>query len=575
MHTIQNIELSIQEWELQAGLGKDLLQLEVEVKNALTLVDQLIDKNTSNMNRIYIIRARLYLLLSETYRQRGFLVESLLFSKEALLEAEKSDDLSRKSQILGAQGTSYRQLGDYIKALQCYEQAILIDEQVGNIRGYARHIGNIGIVYMDLKEYDIALEKYYISIELHNSIGNNYGAANSWGNAGAVYYYQKNFSKALESFTKAHDIHSKEDHEYAVALWLGNIGNVHFEMNNFDDAKRYYDSSSELYKKLNIKEGIAQNHYNVARLFSHEENIEFDFDLAFKEYSLALNMFEELHHATEVYKIHENLASLYTKKGDWERAFIHQRKFHELYVEIQDEDARNQAQKLEHRRKLEEDQKNRELKIAKYQEQEKILHNMLPASIANRILEGETTIAEEVEEVSIFFADIVGFTQLSERLSPEILLHELNTIFTEFDLIAKKYGVEKIKTIGDSYMAVCGVPNPYIDHSDRLAQFALEVLENTQSMILGSSRLNLRIGMHCGKAIAGVIGEHKYAYDLWGDAVNIASRMESHGAQGKIHMSAEFKSKLQNISDYTCVQRGEIDIKGKGKMVTYWLEKCL
>lgn len=135
MHTIQDIELSIQEWELQAGLGKDLLQLEVEVKNALTLVDQLIDKNTSNMNRIYIIRARLYLLLSETYRQRGFLVESLLFSKEALLEAEKSDDLSRKSQILGAQGTSYRQLGDYIKALQCYEQAILIDEQVGNIRG--------------------------------------------------------------------------------------------------------------------------------------------------------------------------------------------------------------------------------------------------------------------------------------------------------------------------------------------------------------------------------------------------------------------------------------------------------
>ena len=94
-------------------------------------------------------------------------------------------------------------------------------------------------------------------------------------------------------------------------------------------------------------------------------------------------------------------------------------------------------------------------------------------------------------------------------------------------------------------------------------------------MILGSSRLNLRIGMHCGKAIAGVIGEHKYAYDLWGDAVNIASRMESHGAQGKIHMSAEFKSKLQNISDYTCVQRGDIDIKGKGKMVTYWLEKCL
>jgi len=310
-------------------------------------------------------------------------------------------------------------------------------------------------------------------------------------------------------------------------------------------------------------------------LFAHEENVEYDYELALQEYSIALTMFEELHHATEVYKIHENISTLYAKNGDWEKAFIHHRQFHALYTQIQDEDARNQAQNLEHRRKLEEDQKNRELKIVRYQEQEKILHNMLPASIANRILDGETTIAEEVEEVSIFFADIVGFTQLSERVTPDILLHELNAIFTEFDLIAKKYGVEKIKTIGDSYMAVCGVPNAYRDHSDRLARFALDVLEHSQSMNLGNSSMKLRIGMHCGKAIAGVIGEHKYAYDLWGDAVNIASRMESHGAQGKVHISAEFKNTLRNLSDYVCVERGEIDIKGKGKMMTYWLEKSV
>jgi adenylate cyclase len=572
MQNIKEIELLIKEWEQQAGLGKDLLQLEEKVNNALHKIEQLIDMNEHSMNDIHVLKARLYLLLSETYRQRGFLVEGLLYSTEALSEAEKSDDLPRKSQILGAQGTSYRQLGDLGKALQCYEQAIVIDEQVGNIRGIARHIGNIGIVYMDLKEYEVALDKYHKAIELNNSIGNKSGAATSWGNAGAVYYYQKNFQKALESFTKAYEIHLEEDHTYAVALWLGNIGNVYYEMKNFSEAKLYYDQSTEIYKDIDIKEGIAQNHYNLGRLFSHIDNIEKDIDFALEQYSIALEMFEELHHATEIYKIHECLSTLYAQKGDWEKAFNEYCKFHELYAKVQDEEARNQAQKLEHRRKLEKEQKDRELKIARYQEQEKILHNMLPSRIADRILDGETTIAEEVEEVSIFFADIVGFTQLSEKLTPEILLNELNTIFTEFDLIAKKYGVEKIKTIGDSYMAVCGVPNPYMDHSDRLAKFALDVLEKAKSMVLGNSIMKLRIGLHCGKAIAGVIGEHKYAYDLWGDAVNIASRMESHGAQGQVHISEEFKSKIINTDDFDFERRGEIDIKGKGKMITYFLK---
>ena len=180
--------------------------------------------------------------------------------------------------------------------------------------------------------------------------------------------------------------------------------------------------------------------------------------------------------------------------------------------------------------------------------------------------------------------DIVGFTKLSSLLPAEELIDLLDIVFTRFDAICKKHGLEKIKTIGDAYMAACGAPVRYDNHAERAANAAIEMLEHFTIDHEFSVPVNLRfrIGLHSGSVVAGIIGENKYSYDLWGDAVNTASRMESHGEAGKIHVSEEFMQAFVGLgselspsspSSLRFVDRGEMEIKGKGMMKTYFLEK--
>lgn len=201
-----------------------------------------------------------------------------------------------------------------------------------------------------------------------------------------------------------------------------------------------------------------------------------------------------------------------------------------------------------------------------------LLLNVLPATIAERLKNGEQTIAERYESVTILFADIAGFTVLSSKISPEELVSVLDEIFSEFDGLVDKYGVEKIKTIGDCYMVVGGAPNHVEDHTTKVVRLAMEMLHILNAMSEKTqSSLGMRIGIHRGEVVAGVIGKKKFTYDLWGDAVNVASRMESHGIIGAIHVSQAVVDHLHDAI-LRCVPRGAIEIKGKGSMHTYFVE---
>jgi adenylate cyclase len=216
-------------------------------------------------------------------------------------------------------------------------------------------------------------------------------------------------------------------------------------------------------------------------------------------------------------------------------------------------------------------QSNALLDVA-HEQSESLLLNILPAPIAHRLKSGERAIADKFDSVTVLFADIVGFTKLSARTTPFDLVQGLNTIFGKFDTIAHKYGLEKIKTIGDAYMIAGGLPEPSTDHAERVARFALEVQEVMQDEALLTSRgetVQIRIGIHTGEAVAGVIGTSKFTYDLWGDTVNTASRMESHGEAGRVHVSEECFNVLKH--QFTFEERGEIEIKGKGGMRTWFL----
>jgi class 3 adenylate cyclase len=201
---------------------------------------------------------------------------------------------------------------------------------------------------------------------------------------------------------------------------------------------------------------------------------------------------------------------------------------------------------------------------------ERLLRNILPDTIAERLKNNVSTIAETYSSVSVLFADLCGFTTFSERVDASQLVDLLDDIFSAFDHLANAYGVEKIKTIGDAYMAVAGLPEARDDHAEAVAGMALGMLEAFRGVMRNRGlSMEVRIGIHSGPVVAGVIGKHKFSYDLWGDTVNTASRMESHGEPSRVHVSQGTYTLLQDRYRFT--DRGEMNVKGKGMQQTYFL----
>jgi adenylate cyclase len=200
---------------------------------------------------------------------------------------------------------------------------------------------------------------------------------------------------------------------------------------------------------------------------------------------------------------------------------------------------------------------------------DELLHNVLPDQIADRLKAGEGRIADRFEGVSVVFADVVDFTPMSSRLSAEELVGLLDDVFTDLDAMADELGLEKIKTAGDEYMAAAGVPTPREDHALAAAELALRIQQHAEDAEYRGHRISFRIGINSGPVVAGVIGTRKFSYDLWGDVVNTASRMESHGVPGCIQISPATHALLADR--YVCEPRGVVDVKGKGPMQTWLL----
>jgi class 3 adenylate cyclase/HAMP domain-containing protein len=226
-----------------------------------------------------------------------------------------------------------------------------------------------------------------------------------------------------------------------------------------------------------------------------------------------------------------------------------------------------------HNERLEElvAQRTQELSAEK-QTSERLLLNVLPGPIADRLKTGESLIVDRFDAVSVLFADIVGFTTFAQGTSPEELVTMLNELFSSFDKLAEQHGLEKIKTIGDAYMVVAGIPSPIADHATAIAHMGLDMIASLEAYSKKHGKtLTIRVGIHTGSVVAGVIGTKKFIYDLWGDTVNTASRMESTGLPGKVQVT---EATYQLLKDqFSFEPRGPIEIKGKGLMNTYLLLK--
>ena len=210
------------------------------------------------------------------------------------------------------------------------------------------------------------------------------------------------------------------------------------------------------------------------------------------------------------------------------------------------------------------------LLLAEQERSERLLLNVLPAPIAGRLKQGEQVIADRFPEVTVLFADLVDFTRSSDQSSPERVVQVLDDLFTAFDRLARRYGLEKIKTVGDAYMVAGGLPDPQPDHAEAVAEMALAMRQEAAGHADPHGRpLQLRIGIDSGPVVAGVIGRDKFSYDLWGDTVNTASRMESTGTAGCIQVTDRTQRRLQG--GYRFQRRGPTPVKGKGELLTWFL----
>jgi class 3 adenylate cyclase len=226
---------------------------------------------------------------------------------------------------------------------------------------------------------------------------------------------------------------------------------------------------------------------------------------------------------------------------------------------------------------IERHQLRNQLQLEK-EKSDKLLRNILPESIADELKAKGKIEARHYEEVSVMFVDFVGFTSLTASMKPEELVQELHTCFSHFDSITERLGLEKIKTIGDAYMCAGGIPNESETHVENIAAAAFEIMEYIEKrygekLTLGQEYWRARIGIHLGPTIAGVVGSRKFTYDIWGDTVNTAARLETNSIPGSINISRSFYDQLKSNTAYRFEDRGEIDVKGKGRIAMFFIDK--
>jgi len=533
---------------------------------------------------------------------------ALEYLEKALALDEELGNKAGVARHLGNIGTVHLHLSDYSLALEYLEKALALDEELGNKAGVARHLGNIGLVHFVLSDNSHALEYYGKALALDEELGNKAGVVRHLGNIGNVHVNLSDYALVLEYYGKALTLAEELGNKEGVASILGNIGSVYASLSDYSLALEYMGRALALDEALGKKAGVARHLGNIGTTYAKKDFEGYDPNKA-EEYLLrAIDLSTEIGFKAALIEFHKTLSDLYEHEQRFGDAFTHYKKYIATKDEVNVEEVKKQEAIREQRRQAAEREKEIEIERTRATAEKRILNNILPEGITQRLIKGENPIADHYDGVSVLFMDIVEFTTLCTKVSAQQLVHLLNAIFSSADAVMREFGLEKVKTIGDAYMAVAGAPIVQEDHAHRAANAALKLLEvmknlevsfppeyGDRSWIESIPEIEVRIGLHCGPAAAGVVGENKFLYDLWGDAVNTAARMESHGEAGKIHVSEEFVRELgmrneelrmkdkeltgdnsQFViinSQFIFVPRGEMEIKGKGIMKTYFLEK--
>lgn len=526
--------------------------------------------------------------LAANYQYRSDYPKAYEYNMAALKKFEETGDKRMIGHVYSALATIYQYEKTYPKVLEYDLKALKIFEELNDSLGIRSNLVNLGIFYFSQKDYDKALEYDFKALDFARQIGQKSEVARNLGNIGDVYLHKNNFAQALFYDLQSLQLFEELGDKYSIAIDLGNIGETYVTI-----AK---DTPVMVIAGL-VPAG------KQAKL-----------DRAINYLNRAINESREIAQLENIIEFSQYLSDAYLLSGNCIDALTSYKLYATMYDSVYSLNNASQIKQSEHLHDLE--LKDRDIKLAKlaiakkqneqiffivgilvllliigivfvnYNSQKNtnkllskeknrsddLLLNILPAEVAAELKEKGSSTAKYFDNVTVMFTDFVDFTGASMRKSPQQLISELHTCFKAFDEIMRKYHIEKIKTVGDAYLAVSGLPVPDPNHAENIIMAATEIMhfmkERKQQM--GDDTFDIRIGIHSGGVIAGIVGVIKFAYDIWGDTVNTAARMEEHGKAGKINIS---QTTFELVKDkFQCTYRGEIEAKNKGMMKMYFVE---
>jgi adenylate cyclase len=549
--------------------------------------------------------------IGKGYYLQGKYKEAVLNWQQAIEVYTLLNDKKGIANMLSNQGAVYYAQGDDAKALELHLQSLKMSEALNDTLRILTSLTNIGGVYSNKEATrNKALEYFLRSYNLSLAIKDDYSIGTCAVNLGELYYNLGDNVKALEYLRQSEKAYKgTEDLPYT----LNYIGRVFTRQKNFEKAIQIHTEAYEIAKKLDTKLDQTQSLVALAQAYKASGNIA----SAIKTYQQSIEVAIPLNAIVEMKEAYQGLSESYSQKTDYTNAFKYQNLLLAIKDTIYNINTDKKLGTLQFGFDLEKKEgeisllnKNKEIqrreiqrqKIVKYgfiggfltvllfasvffkqrnkisvekKRSEKLLLNILPAETAEELKATGTAKTKRLDLVSVLFTDFKNFTQASEILTPEELVAEINYCYSEFDRIVERYGIEKIKTIGDSYMCAGGLPVSNHTHPYDVVRAGLEMVQfietNKQERIQnGLPYFELRLGIHSGPVVAGIVGIKKFAYDIWGDTVNTASRMESSGEVGRVNISGTTYELVKG--KFNCIYRGKIEAKNKGVIDMYFAE---
>ena len=463
-------------------------------------------------------------------------------------------------------GLVYSKQQNFNQALKICDSALQISKKIKDKEFISYSLQSIGLVYEKQGNYSESINYYYSALENSKEIDNKNLITMNYINIGNVFNSLKKYPEALKNYLAALKILKVDNENSENSKCNIKIGSLFTKLHNFSEAKKYLNEALSLSLKSGNKENIKSSYLSLSELDSASNN----WKDAFMRRKLFILYNDSLLNVENSKKIVQNqMQSEFDKKelttkAEQDKKDIVQRNIRNTIVGGLLVALIFLGVVFRQRNKV----KDEKAKVVIEKElNEQLLLNILPEEVANELKLTGNSIAKQYNNSTVLFTDFVNFTGISEQLSPIDLVAEIHKNFTAFDAIIEKNGLEKIKTIGDAYLAVCGLPIENNDHAYKVVKAAFEIRDFVNS---SNGKFQIRIGINSGPVVAGIVGVKKYAYDIWGDTVNTASRMESNSEAGKINISGNTYELVK--SDFNCVYRGKITAKGKGEVDMYFVE---